>query len=330
MDFTEIALIGLDGEAAETVSELFNRYGYGGAVIEALAPDFDKVTVRTVIPRDDLYRLREIEVMLALVSQALPHGLPEARLHPVGESDWVESWKQHFHVIRLGRRFVIKPSWREYTPAPADLVLEIDPGLAFGSGLHPTTQLCLQIFEEMPLAGQSLFDIGTGSGILALAALKLGAHPVRAVDIDEIAVRVARENFERNGYILLDSGLDRQTAGDGVEALAGSLPKGSTPDIPNVIGSITGQVEVAVGSATATGGRKWQVVVANILASVLVELMPDLAAALAPGGSLILSGIIAEQEAEVTAAAAEHHLQIIDKRTDEDWLALVAKALSSV
>jgi ribosomal protein L11 methyltransferase len=298
MDFTEIALIGLDGEAAETISELFNRYGYGGAVIEALAPDFDKVTVRTVIPRDDTHRLREIEVMLALIGQALPHGLPAARLQPVGESDWVESWKQHFQVVRLGRRFVVKPSWRDYMPAPDDLVIEIDPGLAFGSGLHPTTQLCLQIFEDMPLAGQSLFDVGTGSGILALAALKLGAHPVRAVDIDDIALRVAHENFERNGYIPLDAGPAQQA----------------------------GQVEIAVGSAAASGGRTWQVVVANILASVLVELMPDLAATLAPGGSLILSGIIAEQEAEVTAAAAAHHLQIIDKRTDEDWLALVAKA----
>ncbi|MFN8458872.1 MAG: 50S ribosomal protein L11 methyltransferase, partial [Anaerolineae bacterium] len=202
MDFIEIALVDLNGEAAETIGELFNRYGYGGAVLESYPPHFDKFTVRTVIPSEDDHRLREIEMMLALVGQALPGGLPQPRLQFVGQSDWAESWKQHFHPARIGRRFVIKPSWRDYPAAADDLILEIDPGLAFGSGLHPTTQLCLQILEDMPLAGKTVFDVGTGSGILALAALRLGATQVRAVDIDDVAVRVARENFERNGYPL--------------------------------------------------------------------------------------------------------------------------------
>ncbi|MBI1877944.1 MAG: 50S ribosomal protein L11 methyltransferase, partial [Chloroflexi bacterium] len=151
MDFVEIALIDLNGEAAETVGKLFNRFGYGGAVMESYPPNFDKITVRTVIPSEDDHRLREIEVMLALIGQALPGGLPEPRLQFVGKSDWAESWKAHFHPVRVGQRFVIKPSWRDYTPAAADLLIEIDPGLAFGSGLHPTTQLCLKILEDMPL-----------------------------------------------------------------------------------------------------------------------------------------------------------------------------------
>jgi ribosomal protein L11 methyltransferase len=296
MDFTEIAVVGIDGEAAETVSDLFNRYGYGGAVIEALAPDFDKITVRTVIPRDDEYRLREIEALLALIGQALPHGLPQPRLQHVGESDWAESWKEHFHVIRLGKRFVIKPSWRDYSPSPDDILIEIDPGLAFGSGLHPTTHLCLKLFEELDLAGRSLFDVGTGSGILAIAALKLGAAPVRAVDIDEIAVRVARENLERNGYTQSSS----------------PLPGGASRG-----------VEVAVGSAGDHGGRQWQVVVANILAHILIELIPGLAEALAPEGKLILSGMLAGQEAEVTAVAKAQNLRLIARRAEEDWMALV-------
>jgi ribosomal protein L11 methyltransferase len=303
LDFIEIAIIGIDGEAAETVSELFNRYGYGGAVIEVLAPDFERLTVRTVVPKDDSYRLREIEVMLALIGQALPHGLPEPRLQTVGESDWAESWKENFHVVRLGKQFVIKPSWRDYTPEPGDLVIELDPGLAFGSGLHPTTRLCLEIFEGLGLEGQTLFDVGTGSGILAIAALKLGAKTVRAVDVDDIAVRVAEENFERNGYSILRSA-----------ALAGN-PHSSTTAFP--------QVETAVGSATETGGRQWQVVVANILASVLIELMPELVAALAPQGRLILSGMIEGQDAEVAAAAAQQGLQVIERRTEEDWVALL-------
>jgi len=294
MDFIEIALIDLNGEAAETVSELFNRYGYGGAVMESYPPDFDKVTVRTVIPSEDDHRLREIELMLALIGQALPGGLPEPRLQFVGKSDWAESWKAHFHPVRVGRRFVIKPSWRDYTATPDDIVIEIDPGLAFGSGLHPTTQLCLKILEEMPLAGQTLFDVGTGSGILALAALKLGAAKVRAVDIDDIAVRVTEENFERNGY-----SLSSPQRGEGVK------------------------VEVALGSAGEAGGRQWDIVVANILANTIIELLPGLKAVLARGGSLILSGIIAEQEASVTTAATAHGLHFSERRVEEDWVALV-------
>jgi ribosomal protein L11 methyltransferase len=290
MDFLEISVSNIDGEAAEAVSDLFNRYGHGGAVIEAFPPHFDKVTVRTVIPGEDGLLRAQIEALLALIGQALPSGLPEPQFQIVGESDWANSWKEHFHVVRIGQRFVIKPSWRDFTPAAGDIVIEIDPGLAFGSGLHPTTQLCLKLFEDMDLAGQSLFDVGTGSGVLSIAALKLGAEPIRAVDIDDVAVRVAQENFELNGF-----------------------PPGQT-DTP---------VETAVGSAADAGGRQWQIVVANILAHTLIKLMPDLAAALAPGGKLILSGMIAEQEEEVTAMANRHHLHVIDRKTEEDWVALV-------
>jgi ribosomal protein L11 methyltransferase len=297
MDFIEITIANIDGEAAESVSELFNRYGHGGAVVETSPPDFDKITVRTVIPSEDDQRLRHIEMMLALIGQALPHGLPEPGLQFVGKSDWANAWKEHFHVVRVGRRFVIKPSWRDYTPAAQDIMIEIDPGLAFGSGLHPTTQLCLKIFEDITWRGQSLFDVGAGSGILSIAAHKLGAGPIRAVDVDEVAVRVAAENFGRNGL---------------------GLPSGSLPSQGEEI-----IVETAVGSAADTGGRQWQIVVANILAHILIELMPDLAAAMAPDGQLILSGMIDEQEEEVTAAAAVQDLQVIERRLEEDWVALV-------
>ena len=298
MDFIEITIANIDGEAAESVSELFNRYGHGGAVVETSPPDFDKITVRTVIPSEDDQRLRHIEMMLALIGQALPHGLPEPRLQFVGKSDWANAWKEHFHVVRVGRRFVIKPSWRDYTPAAQDIIIEIDPGLAFGSGLHPTTQLCLKIFEDITWRGQSLFDVGAGSGILSIAAHKLGAGPIRAVDVDEVAVRVAEENFGRNGL--------------------GHHPSGSPPSQGEEI-----MVETAVGSAANTGGRQWQIVVANILAHILIELMSDLAAAMAPDGQLILSGMIDEQEDQVTAAAAVQNLQVIERRLEEDWVALV-------
>jgi ribosomal protein L11 methyltransferase len=291
MDFIEITISDIDGEAAETVSELFNRYGYGGAVLETFPPDFERVTVRTVVSKEDDERLRQIELMLALIGQALPGGLPEPKLQLVGKSDWAESWKEHFHVIRVAQNFVIKPSWRDYSPGEGDLVIEIDPGLAFGSGLHPTTQLCLKVLETLPLAGQSLFDVGTGSAVLALAALKLGAGPVRAVDVDEVAVVVARENFERNGY-----------------------PPDDSP-----------QVVAAIGSAADRGAQQWQVVVANILAHILIEIMADLRAALASDGRLLLSGIIAEQEPAMLAGLAAHNLRIVERHTMDDWVAFVVE-----
>ncbi len=285
MDFMQIAVAGINGEAAETVGELFNRYGHGGAVIEALAPDFDQVTVRTVIAHDDKERLAQIEALLALISQALPQGLPEAQLTPVGKSDWAESWKEHFHVVRIGQNFVIKPGWRDHTPKPDDIVIEIDPGLAFGSGLHPTTQLCLKIFETLPLQNKSLFDVGTGSGVLSIAAHKLGASPIRAVDIDDVSVRVAAENFALN--------------------------------------SLDGLVETGIGSSTENGNTRWDIVVANILAHILIEIMPGLADSLTPGGMLILSGMIDEQEADVTAKAEAHGLRVTSRHQQEDWVALL-------
>jgi ribosomal protein L11 methyltransferase len=293
MDFIEITVAEIDGEAAETVSELYNRYGYGGAVLETYPPDFDKSTVRTVIAAEDDERLGQIEMMLALIGQALPNGLPTPKLRIVGQNDWATSWKEHFHVIRVAQHFVIKPSWREYSPTPADLVLEIDPGLAFGSGLHPTTQLCLKILEGLAVQNKSFFDVGTGSGVLSLAALKLGARAVRAVDVDDVALRVARENFELNGY---------------TEASA-VLP----------------HLETAVGSADSHGAGTWDIVVANILAHILIEIMADLKAALEPGGCLILSGIIAEQEPELLTALTQHRLSIVERHVDGDWVAFVVQ-----
>jgi ribosomal protein L11 methyltransferase len=287
MDFVEIAVVSIDGEAAETVSELFNRYGYGGAVIEAIAPDFEKVTVRTVIPSDDAAKRREIEVMLALIGKALPQGLPDPRFTPVGKNDWATGWREHFNVVHIGRKFVIKPGWRDYVPVRDEIVIEIDPGLAFGSGLHPTTRLCLEIFEDLPLAGLDLFDVGTGSGILTIAALKLGVQRARAVDIDAVAVRVAEENFSLN--------------------------------------SVDIRVETGFGSAADTGGRKWPLVVANILANVLIQLMPDLAAAATPGGIVILSGMIVEQESSVRDAARKSGLQVESRHQQDDWVALVTR-----
>jgi len=286
MEFIEIIVADIDDEAAEAVGELFNRYGYGGAIIETTPPDFNRSTVRTVIAAEDDLLLQKIEIGLALMGKALPRGLPSPQIRFIGETDWAEAWKEHFHVIHIGKRVVIQPSWREYNPAPDDIVIHLDPGLAFGSGLHPTTQLCLRILQKMALKEVDLLDVGTGSGVLSIAAAKMGAGPIRAVDVDEVAVRVAQENFALNHLT---------------------------------------EITTAVGSATANGGQTWSIVVANILSNILIDIMADLKAALAPEGHLILSGIINEQEQPFLESLAQHHLQIQARHEDGDWIAFVVQ-----
>lgn len=286
MDFVEITVAEIDDEAAEAVSELFNRYGYGGAIIETLPPDFASNTVRTVISAEDDALLQKIEISLALMARVLPNGLPEPVRRFVGQHDWAEAWKEHFHVVHVGHRVVIRPSWRDYNPQPGEIVIHLDPGLAFGSGLHPTTQLCLRILQEIPLTGISLFDIGTGSGILSIAAAKMGAGLIHAVDVDDIAVTVAKENFSLNN-----------------------------------ISTIT----TATGSATENMNRTWSLVVANILSNILIDIMADLKTALADDGQLILSGIINEQEAPFLAALQAHQLTIMSRQEEGDWIAFVVQ-----
>jgi len=285
MDFLQLTLENLEGEAAEVVADVFNRYGYGGAVMEMTPLHLEKVTVRTVIPAGDEDTFQKIDIALALISQALPRRLPPLKTVPMGENDWAESWKENFHVVQIGR-VVIQPSWREYTPQATDVVVHLDPGVAFGSGLHPTTSLCLKILQSMPLNGVDMFDVGTGSGILTIAAVKMGASPVRAVDVDDVAVRVARENFELNG-------------------LSG--------------------ITTAVGSAEENGGKQWSLVVANILSNILIDIMADLKAALADDGQMILSGIINEQEQAMLDCLTKHRLTIVARDTEGDWIALVVK-----
>ncbi|MEM7028023.1 MAG: 50S ribosomal protein L11 methyltransferase [Chloroflexota bacterium] len=291
MDFIEITVEDIGDEAAEAVSEVFNRYGYGGAIIETRPPDFERNTVRTVISAEDDGLLQKIEISLALMDKALPGGLPEPALKFMGQNDWAESWKEHFHVVHVGERVVIQPSWRDYTPKSDDVVVHLDPGLAFGSGLHPTTQLCLRILQGMSLTDTDLFDVGTGSGILSIAAHKMGAGPIRAVDVDAVAVGVAEENFALNNITSIAS---------------------------------------SVGSAEDADSRTWSLVVANILSNILIDIMTDLKAALAEGGNLVLSGIINEQEAPFLESLQAHQLTIQSRHVEGDWIAFVVKKSSDI
>jgi len=237
-----------------------------------------------------------VERAVADVTTALGH-LQAFGLRPIGdlttrvvhEADWAEAWKAHFPVLRVGRRIVIKPTWRRHRPLPDEVVVALDPGMAFGTGLHPTTRLCLAALERVAdrglVTGARALDVGCGSGILAIAALRLGAASVLGVDTDPIAVEATAANAARNR-------LTRRIA-----AREGSLPTGETP---------------------------FDVVLANLIAGVLVALARELAAEVVPGGTLVASGIYVDRETEVREAFAAVGLEVGDRSAEGDWVALEA------
>jgi ribosomal protein L11 methyltransferase len=201
----------------------------------------------------------------------------------VPDQDWSETWKAGFHAFSVGRVFV-RPSWID-APVPAGAVeIVLDPGMAFGTGTHPTTSLCLAALAELVGPGAAVLDVGTGSGLLAIAAAKLGAARAAGTENDPVALAVARENAERNGVAL----------------------------------------ELRLASPNAVPGT-FDLVVANILANTLVELAPAVASKVAPGGTLLLSGILAGQEAEVRAAYVAQGLVAAPDRSNAEWRLLVLR-----
>lgn len=320
-----------DSEAVEPVSELLARYGYnGGVAIEPpIIPGEDgpeyyydpmrPVTVRTYLALDESteeVRAR-IEQGLWLLGMIRPVGPLQVR--QIEEEDWANAWKQYYTVQRTGVHLVIVPSWLEYQPSPDDLVVRLDPGMAFGTGLHPTTQLCLIALEQHVKAGMHVLDLGCGSGILSIAAARLGAATVLALDTDPIAVEATRANAALNDVagrvIVAEGSLGRgvsfghwlhakpgttATTSSHIEAPA-LLPDTLPPDTP----------------------LQFDLIVANIIARVLVAVAPDFAVVLRPGGLLISSGIIAEREADVNAAYAAAGLEPVSRRQEGDWVALV-------
>lgn len=318
MSWLELS-VAVDQEAVESVSELLARYGYNGGVVVEPAwtpgdegPEFSydpsrPVTLRTYLPLD-----AQTEETRQRVEQALWHF---GQMRPVGqlqvrtleEEDWANAWKQHYRVQRVGERTVIVPSWLEHAAQAGDVVLNLDPGMAFGTGLHPTTQLCLRLLERYVYPGVNTLDLGTGSGILAIAAAKLGAAPVLALDNDPVAVAVAQENVARNGVESI------------VTAALGSL--GAGQQMGHWLSGDFGSTEVE--PAPATEQPLFPLIVANLIAKVLIILAADLAAALAPGGSLISSGIIIDREDEVALALAAVGLEQVERHREGEWIALV-------
>src|SRR5581483_2233561 len=208
------------------------------------------------------------------------------RVRALDEEDWANAWKEHFHVQRIGERLVIVPSWREYAARPADVPLLLDPGMAFGTGLHPTTRLCLLAVERLVRPGHDVLDLGTGSGILAIAAARLGARSVQALDVEPVAIEVARTNAVRN------------QVDDRVEVALGSLPHPRVPPASR------------------------DLVLANITIRALQELQTAVRGVLRPGGRAVFSGILAEDGPRFRDALVASGWR--DARTDQeaDWIAI--------
>jgi ribosomal protein L11 methyltransferase len=203
------------------------------------------------------------------------------------EQDWAESWKAFFWPQRISPRFVVKPTWREYEPDAGQLVIELDPGMAFGTGTHPTTSLCMAMLEKYLQPGDTFLDIGTGSGILMIAAAKLGAGRLCGIDKDEVAVAVAEKNLKLNG----------------VPAQQFRLQTGNLVDSVN---------------------EKYHFVVANILTYVILELLEDITRVLADGAVFVCSGIIDENQ-NLVKAAMRNRFDLLAVDEKEQWVAIASR-----
>jgi ribosomal protein L11 methyltransferase len=272
-------------EYVEPVSYLFERYAYGLSV--EIIPG-EHAILRSYLPSLSRRRLAHIDVGVKLAASIADLGELDIRELDDNE-DWRNSWKEHFTLLRVGRNLVIKPSWVEYEPVAGDVVIDLDPGLAFGTGYHPTTYTCLEALEDLVTPGCSVLDVGTGSGILTIAAAKLGAAHITAVDIDGHAVRAARKNFKRTGIL------------DRVKAETGSVP------------------------SPATRGRVYDVAVANISARGVGIVAPGIPEALAANGVFVASGIIAEQHGAAVEAVTGANLTVSETIQREDWVTLICR-----
>jgi ribosomal protein L11 methyltransferase len=287
----------VDSEAVEAVSEILGRLGRGAAVrpTRLIRDPSDELSARedpgapyelTAHLPDDAAAPTAIEATERALWHLQAFGLRpvgELRVRTVDETDWTQGWKQGYQPQRIGRLLIV-PSWLDPPVGTDDLVLHLDPGMAFGTGLHPTTRACLELLQRAGPMPPRVLDVGCGSGILGLAAIALGAGHVDALDTDAVAVETTLDNAAANAM------------GDRLTARAGSLE--------------------------ADGAAPYPLVLANLVAVVLVELAQRLAAHLATGGTLLASGIITERASEVVTALSAAGLRLDERVDDGEWVSL--------
>lgn len=262
--------------------------GFGGSALPA--PEENAVEGYLPDVPDSRPKLKEIEHRARRLGEL---GIVvDIRTGVMDPQDWSEAWKSHFFVTRLTDRIVVKPTWRAYDPEPDDLIIHMDPGMAFGAGTHPTTAMCVALIETLISPGDTLLDVGTGSGILMIAAALLGASRLTGIDIDPVAIETAQKNLDGN-------------------------------QIPEKIRQL---VCTSVDHLDQDPEGGYHLVVANIMAEVILDIRLDLTARVRPGGGLILSGIIQEKYPAVQEAMEALGFSQTLRKTDGEWVAASFRA----
>ena len=309
MDYVEVKLIVDDHECIDGISNVFNELGSGGVVIDdpqliasyAHRGQWDdhefseellaktEVTIKGYLAKDEFLvgKLEELRQELKEIERRMQLSPIVLSLDEVKEEDWANSWKVYFKPDKVGKKTVIKPTWEAYDAKDGELVIEIDPGMAFGTGNHATTALCTNLLEKYVTPGMQVLDVGTGSGILAIQAALLGADRVQAMDFDTVAVKAATENVALN--------------------------------------HLEDKVSVAHSDLLAQAKGQGDLIIANIVADIIIRLIPDTAAYLKGPKLFISSGIIDTRKDDVLAALAAGGFQVLEIREKAGWVAIVAQ-----
>lgn len=301
MRWIEVSLE-VDGEAAEAVAEVLHRYGHQGVAIEQAGfyietwedevPPAERLIVRAYLPEDDRADAAKQQLEEALWHLGKLYPMPTPQYSVIDEEDWAEAWKVNYHPVHLGRHIYIRPLWIDTPGEPGDIVISLDPGMAFGTGTHPSTQLVLEATEDLveSIPGAKVLDLGCGSGILSILAAKMGAAHVLALDTDPIAIRVTDENTAANG-------------------------------VKDQVTAQTGSLDSLIHAAT-----RFDIALVNILAKVIIAMCGQgLGSVLRPGGIGVFGGIIEEQADEVETALRSTGLTPYKRRLSGEWVVIEAR-----
>ncbi|MBP6143777.1 MAG: 50S ribosomal protein L11 methyltransferase [Proteocatella sp.] len=314
MKWTEV-LIKVDPQAVEAVTDILYGLGAQGVAIDEpvdvqklredelywdyideklLENDTEETKIMAYFSEEETNLPEKIAVIKEKIRNLTEFGLSigsgTVELSNVNQEDWESAWKQYFKPVHVTDRIVVKPEWEEYSPQEGEIVIEIDPGMAFGTGTHETTSMCINQIEKNLKAGDRVIDIGSGSGILSMAAVLLGAEKATGVDLDPVAVRVALENVELN--------------------------------------NLQDKIEILHGNLTDVIREKADIVVANIMADIILILLEDVREFIKDDGLFISSGIIQEKRAAVEARLLEKNFSIVEVETKGEWCAITAQKKS--